>query len=77
MADLILGFVIGFGSGGALIWFCKTQIQSMVIGVNALSAKLHAEANALVADVTPVVAAAKTAVAPAAPVAPAVTTKSS
>lgn len=69
MADLILGFVIGFGSGGALIWFCKTQIQSMVIGVNALSAKLHAEADALVAAVKP-------AATPAAP-APTITTKSS
>ena len=40
-------FAIGFGSGGALVWFYKAKIQSLVIGVNAVSAKLHAEAAAL------------------------------
>lgn len=36
-----------FGAGGALIWFCKDKVQAMVIGANALSAKLHAQADAL------------------------------
>lgn len=43
--------IVWFAAGGALIWFFKTQIQSLVIGVNAVSAKLHAEADALVAAV--------------------------
>jgi hypothetical protein len=46
-----LGFWVGFGAGGALIWFGKVQIQKMVLGANALSAKLHAQADALVAAV--------------------------
>jgi len=45
-------FWFGFGCGGAvigaLIWFFKPAIQKMVLGANALSAKLHAEANALI-----------------------------
>jgi len=43
-----LAFWLGFGAGGALIWFFKDQIQKLVIGANALSAKLHAKADALV-----------------------------
>jgi hypothetical protein len=43
----IIAFSIGFGSGGALIWFGKTKIQSLVLSANALSAKLHAEADAI------------------------------
>lgn len=39
--------VVSFGAGGALIWFGKEQIQKMVIGANALSAKLHAKADAI------------------------------
>jgi hypothetical protein len=42
-----LSFALGFGCGGALIWFFKAQIQKLVIGANALSAKLHAQADAL------------------------------
>jgi len=38
---------ISFGSGGAFVWFCKDWIQKMVLGANALSAKLHAKADAL------------------------------
>lgn len=38
---------ISFTAGGALIWFCKDQIQKLVIGANALSAKLHAKTDAL------------------------------
>lgn len=41
--------VASFGAGGALIWFGKERIQKMVIGANALSAKLHAKADALAA----------------------------
>lgn len=40
---------ISFGAGGALIWFFKDKIQAMVIGANALSAKLHAKADAIAA----------------------------
>jgi hypothetical protein len=40
-------FLAGFGAGGALIWFCKDKIQQLVIGANALSAKLHAKADAI------------------------------
>jgi hypothetical protein len=40
---------ISFGSGGALIWFFKTKIESLVIDANKLSAKLHAQADALTA----------------------------
>jgi hypothetical protein len=40
-------FVLGFGSGGALIWFGKDKILQLVIGGNALAAKLHAKADAI------------------------------
>lgn len=36
---------IGFLTGGAFIWFAKTKIQGLVIESNALSAKLHAQAD--------------------------------
>lgn len=36
---------IGFLCGGAFIWFAKTKIQSLVMDANALSAKLHAQAD--------------------------------
>jgi hypothetical protein len=42
-----LGDIIVFVAGGALIWFFKPKIQELVIGANALSAKLHAQADAL------------------------------
>ncbi len=42
-----ISFVLGFGAGGAVCWFFKPWIQKMVLGANALSAKLHAEADAL------------------------------
>lgn len=41
--------IVSFGAGGALIWFGKEKIQGLVIGANALSAKLHAKADAIVA----------------------------
>ncbi len=40
---------LGFAAGGALIWFFKDKIQGLVIGANALSAKLHAKADAIAA----------------------------
>ena len=39
--------IAGFVAGGALIWFGRTSIEKMVIGANALSAKLHAKADAI------------------------------
>jgi hypothetical protein len=39
--------IAGFMAGGTLIWFGKDAIMKMVIGANALSAKLHAKADAL------------------------------
>ena len=49
MAIYLIGFSLGFGCGGALIWFFKDRIQALVIGANALSAKLHAQADAIAA----------------------------
>ena len=43
----MLGDIGIFVAGGACVWFFKSTIQRMVIGANALSAKLHAEADAL------------------------------
>lgn len=40
---------VAFTAGGALVWFYKSQIQALVIGVNAVSKKLHDEADALLA----------------------------
>jgi hypothetical protein len=51
-------FSLGFGAGGALIWFFRPKIEELVIGANKLSAKLHAQADALAAKA----AAAKAAV---------------
>jgi hypothetical protein len=47
MTLFTLDFAFGFAAGGALIWFGKDKIQALVIGANALSAKLHAKADAL------------------------------
>jgi hypothetical protein len=41
-------FSLGFGCGGAFIWFAKTRIQLLVIDGNTLSAKLHAKADAII-----------------------------
>ena len=41
--------IAGFVAGGALIWFGREKIQALVIGANALSAKLHAKADAIAA----------------------------
>lgn len=45
--EWIVSGALGFVAGGALIWFFKTKIQSIVIDANTLSAKLHAQADAL------------------------------
>jgi hypothetical protein len=47
MSQWIVSGMLGFVAGAAFVWFCKSFIQRAVIGANALSAKLHAEANAL------------------------------
>jgi hypothetical protein len=49
MIKFDISFALGFACGGALIWFCKARIQQLVIGANALSAKLHAQADAITA----------------------------
>lgn len=41
--------IAGFVAGGALIWFGKTSIQSLVIDANTLSRNLHAKADAITA----------------------------
>lgn len=41
--------IAGFLAGGALIWFGKEKIQSLVIDANTLSRKLHAKADAIAA----------------------------
>ena len=51
MTAWMISGVLGFVTGGAFIWFFKTRIQSLVIGANQLSAKLHAEADAISAAV--------------------------
>jgi hypothetical protein len=40
-------FALGFVAGAAAMWFGKDALQKAVIGANALSAKLHAKADAL------------------------------
>jgi len=47
MSEWMISGGLGFVAGGALVWFCKSAIQKAVIGANALSARLHAEANSL------------------------------
>lgn len=39
--------IFWFAAGGAAIWFGRPTIEKWVIGANALSAKLHAQADAL------------------------------
>jgi hypothetical protein len=48
-AFVSLGDVAFFAGGFAVCWFFKPQIQKLVLGANALSAKLHAQADALTA----------------------------
>jgi hypothetical protein len=47
MTTWMISGVLGFVGGGAFIWFFKTKLQSLVIDANKLSAKLHAQADAL------------------------------
>lgn len=47
MTNWMISGMLGFVAGGAAIWFGKTKIQELVIGANALSAKLHAQADAI------------------------------
>jgi hypothetical protein len=51
MFEFDFSFALGFVAGGALIWFSKTRIQQLVIGANAVSAKLHAEADSVAAAI--------------------------
>jgi hypothetical protein len=53
-----LGLSTGLGVA-AVIWFYKPQIQALVIGANKVSAKLHAQADALIAKTSAAVDAAK------------------
>jgi hypothetical protein len=48
---------ISFAAGGAFIWFAKDKIQALVIGGNALAAKLKAKAAALEAGAAAIKAA--------------------
>lgn len=41
--------IAAFAAGGAFVWFFKERLQALVIGANALSAKLHAKADAIAA----------------------------
>jgi hypothetical protein len=47
MSIWLVSGALGFIAGGAFIWFFKTKVQSLVIDANKLSAKLHAQADAL------------------------------
>lgn len=44
MFGIDLSFAFGFAAGGALIWFAKDRIQAVVIGAEALAARLEAKA---------------------------------
>ena len=46
---ITLGDIFFFCGGFAACWFGKDAIQKLVIGANALSAKLHAKADAIAA----------------------------
>lgn len=47
MTNWIVSGILGFIGGGAFIWFFKNRIEKLVLGANALSAKLHAIADDL------------------------------
>jgi hypothetical protein len=47
MLEFMLSAPVCFAGGFAVCWFFKPAIQKMVLGANALSAKLHAQADAL------------------------------
>ena len=50
LAENLLAIVC-FSGGFAVCWFFKPTIQKWVLGANALSAKLHAQADAISAAV--------------------------
>lgn len=47
MLEFMLSAPVCFAGGFAVCWFFKPKIQQLVIGANALSAKLHAQADAI------------------------------
>jgi hypothetical protein len=47
MTTWMISGTLGFVAGGAFIWFFRERIEKVVIGANALSAKLHAKADAV------------------------------
>src|SRR5262249_7155618 len=47
MAEVLFVLALGSAIGGALVWLFKTRIQSLVIDAEKLSARLHAEADAI------------------------------
>ncbi|HTO66074.1 MAG TPA: hypothetical protein VMM15_33035 [Bradyrhizobium sp.] len=49
MAEFTFALVLGFATGGTLVWIFKTRIQALVIDAEKLSAQLHAEADAIAA----------------------------
>lgn len=49
MIEFMLSAPVCFAAGFAVCWFFKPTVQKWVLGVNALSAKLHAQADALTA----------------------------
>lgn len=50
MSTWLISGTLGFLAGGVAIWFGKDWLQKMVIGANALSAKLHAKADQIKAS---------------------------
>ena len=49
MTEWMISGALGFAGGGAFVWFFKDVVQKAVLGANALSAKLHAKADAITA----------------------------
>ena len=46
-----LGFILGFGGGGALIWFYKSKVQAGVVVTNQIVAQTKAAASTVVSDI--------------------------
>jgi hypothetical protein len=51
MTVWMISGVLGFISGGAAVWFFRPQMMLVVNDANAVSAKLHAEADKIKAAV--------------------------
>lgn len=45
--EWLVSGTLGFICGGTFMWFAKERIQALVLGANALSARLRAKADAL------------------------------